>query len=80
MPSPIVRPVAKRIYDVAVLGPDVGGAATAALCSRRGLRALLPRAEAASALGLLARRGQKAFEIGVIESVPGLPEPEVVVT
>src|SRR5438128_1611970 len=41
MPSPIVRPVAKRIYDVAVLGPDVGGAATAALCSRRGLRALL---------------------------------------
>ena len=42
--------------------------------------ALLPRAEAATALGLLARRGQKAFEIGVIESVPGLPEPEVVVT
>jgi phytoene dehydrogenase-like protein len=29
------------VYDVAVLGPDVGGAATAALCSRRGLRALL---------------------------------------
>ena len=45
-----------------------------------GMCALLPRAEAATALGLLARRGQKAFEIGVIESVPGLPEPEVVVT
>jgi phytoene dehydrogenase-like protein len=41
MPAPLPKPVAKRLYDVAVLGPDVGGAATAALCSRRGLRALL---------------------------------------
>ena len=41
MPAPIAKPVAKRLYDVAVLGPDVGGAAAAALCSRRGLRALL---------------------------------------
>jgi hypothetical protein len=41
MPAPLPKPVAKRVYDVAVLGPDVGGAAAAALCSRRGLRALL---------------------------------------
>jgi phytoene dehydrogenase-like protein len=32
---------ARRIYDVAVLGPDLGGAAAAALCARRGLRVLL---------------------------------------
>jgi hypothetical protein len=31
----------RRIYDVAVLGPDVGGAATAALLARRGLRVVL---------------------------------------
>jgi len=44
------KPVAKRVYDVAVLGPDVGGAAAAALCSRRGLRALLcPLAPVAAA-------------------------------
>ncbi|HYY51366.1 MAG TPA: desaturase, partial [Myxococcales bacterium] len=41
MPAPIAKPVAKRLYDVAVLGPDVGGAAAAALCARRGLRTLL---------------------------------------
>ncbi len=42
MPAATPKPVvAKRVYDVAVLGPDVGGAAAAALCSRRGLRALL---------------------------------------
>ena len=41
MPAPIAKPVAKRVYDVAILGPDVGGAAAAALCSRRGLRTLL---------------------------------------
>ncbi|HET9754183.1 MAG TPA: hypothetical protein VFP52_14515 [Myxococcales bacterium] len=35
------KPAAKRLYDVAILGPDVGGAATAALCARRGLRTLL---------------------------------------
>ena len=40
-PGPTTKPVAKRLYDVAVLGPDVGGAAAAALCSRRGLRTLL---------------------------------------
>jgi len=39
-PAP-VKPAAKRLYDVAVLGPDVGGAAAAALCARRGLRTLL---------------------------------------
>lgn len=33
--------LAKRVYDVAVLGPDVGGAALAALTARRGLRTLL---------------------------------------
>ncbi len=36
-----LKPQAKRLYDVAVLGPDVGGAAAAALCARRGLRTLL---------------------------------------
>ena len=41
MPGPPPKPAAKRVYDVAVLGPDVGGAAAAALCSRRGLRTLL---------------------------------------
>jgi phosphoribosylformylglycinamidine cyclo-ligase len=45
-----------------------------------GMCAVVPRADAAAALDLLARRGQKAFEIGVIESIPGLAEPEVVVT
>jgi phytoene dehydrogenase-like protein len=30
-----------RVYDVVVLGPDVGGAVAAALCARRGLRTLL---------------------------------------
>jgi hypothetical protein len=39
-PAP-TKPAAKRLYDVAVLGPDVGGAAAAALCARRGLRTLL---------------------------------------
>lgn len=39
--APPQKPAAKRLYDVAVLGPDVGGAATAALCARRGLRTLL---------------------------------------
>src|SRR5260370_38591063 len=32
---------ARRVYGVAVLGPDLGGAAAAALCARRGLRVLL---------------------------------------
>jgi phytoene dehydrogenase-like protein len=31
----------KRVYDVAVIGPDLGGAATAALIARRGMRVLL---------------------------------------
>src|SRR6266513_3881008 len=35
-----------------------------------GMCAVVPRADAAAALDLLARRGQKAFEIGVIESSP----------
>ena len=40
MPAP-VKTVAKRVYDVAILGPDIGGAVTAALSARRGLRTLL---------------------------------------
>ena len=40
MPAP-PKAVAKRVYDVAVLGPDIGGAVTAALSARRGLRTLL---------------------------------------
>ena len=35
------RPIAKKVYDVAILGPDVGGAVAAALSARRGLRTLL---------------------------------------
>ena len=35
------KPAAKRVYDVAILGPDVGGAAAAALIAKRGLRVLL---------------------------------------
>ncbi len=35
------KAVAKRHYDVTVIGPDVGGAAAAALIARRGLRVLL---------------------------------------
>jgi hypothetical protein len=41
---------ASRIYDVAVLGPDIGGAAAAALTARRGLRTLLvPLADVSAA-------------------------------
>lgn len=35
------KTVAKKVYDVAVLGPDLGGAAAAALAARKGLRTLL---------------------------------------
>ena len=35
------KTVAKKWYDIAVLGPDVGGAAAAALAARRGMRTLL---------------------------------------
>ena len=35
------KTAAKKVYDVAVLGPDVGGAVAAALSARRGLRTLL---------------------------------------
>jgi len=44
-----------------------------------GMCALVARADAPRALELLVRRGQPAFEIGVVEAAPGLPEPEVVV-
>ena len=41
--DPAVRAAAigKRVYDVAVIGPDLGGAAAAALIARRGLRVLM---------------------------------------
>jgi hypothetical protein len=35
------KPVGKRFYDLVVLGPDLGGAAAAALAAKRGLRTLL---------------------------------------
>jgi glycine/D-amino acid oxidase-like deaminating enzyme len=38
-PPEAIQP--RRLYDVAVLGPDVGGATTAALLARRGLRVVL---------------------------------------
>lgn len=36
-----MKTVAKRVYDVVVIGPDIGGAVAAALSARRGLRTLL---------------------------------------
>ncbi|HUJ26231.1 MAG TPA: hypothetical protein VLW85_09445, partial [Myxococcales bacterium] len=36
-----MSPAPKKVYDVAVLGPDVGGAVAAALCAKKGLRTLL---------------------------------------
>ena len=35
------KPLGRRVYDVAVIGPDVGGAAVAALLAKRGLRVLI---------------------------------------
>jgi hypothetical protein len=35
------KPLQRRVYDVAVIGPDVGGAAAAALLAKRGLRVLI---------------------------------------
>ena len=48
-PAPTYRPqsgirepqAARRVYDVAIIGPDIGGAAAAALLAKRGLRVLL---------------------------------------
>jgi len=44
-----------------------------------GMCAVVSRPDAPRALALLQARGLPAFEIGVIESAPGLAEPEVVV-
>jgi len=44
-----------------------------------GMCAVVARADVPRALDLLSKRGQPAFEIGTIESAPGLAEPEVVV-
>jgi hypothetical protein len=41
MPPLPPKPVGKRFYDLVVLGPDLGGAAAAALAAKRGLRTLL---------------------------------------
>ena len=35
------KPLQRRVYDVAIIGPDLGGAATAALLAKRGLRVLM---------------------------------------
>jgi phosphoribosylformylglycinamidine cyclo-ligase len=43
-----------------------------------GMCAVVARADVQRALDLLKTRGQPAFEIGVVESAPGLAEPEVV--
>src|SRR4051812_32640438 len=43
-----------------------------------GMCAVVSRGDAPRALAVLQGRGQEAFEIGVIESAPGLAEPEVV--
>src|SRR2546430_10796975 len=36
-----MSPAPKRVYDVTVFGPDLGGAVAAALCAKKGLRVLL---------------------------------------
>jgi phosphoribosylformylglycinamidine cyclo-ligase len=43
-----------------------------------GMCAVVSRADVPPALSLLRQRGQDAFEIGVVESAPGLLEPEAV--
>ena len=44
------KPLQRRVYDVAIIGPDVGGAAAAALLAKRGLRVLMvPLSQAAVA-------------------------------
>ncbi len=43
-----------------------------------GMCAVVSRADVPRALSLLQKRGQEAFEIGVVESAPGLLEPEAV--
>jgi len=35
------KPLQRRVYDVAIIGPDLGGAAAAALLAKRGLRVLM---------------------------------------
>jgi phosphoribosylformylglycinamidine cyclo-ligase len=44
-----------------------------------GMCAVVSRSDVRAALDLLSSRGVQAFEIGVVEEAPGLPEPEVVV-
>jgi phosphoribosylformylglycinamidine cyclo-ligase len=44
-----------------------------------GMCAVIPKGDVARAIDVCARRGLPAFEIGAIESVKGLGEPEVVV-
>jgi phosphoribosylformylglycinamidine cyclo-ligase len=44
-----------------------------------GMCAVVARGDAGRAVDFLGNRGQPAFEIGVVESAPGLAEPEVVV-
>ncbi len=41
MAPPAFATASKRVYDVAVIGPDVGGAVAAALTAKKGLRVLL---------------------------------------
>jgi phosphoribosylformylglycinamidine cyclo-ligase len=43
-----------------------------------GMCAVVSRADVPRALSLLRQRGQDAFEIGLVESAPGLAEPEAV--
>jgi phosphoribosylaminoimidazole (AIR) synthetase len=41
--------------------------------------AVVGEGDVARALELLQKRGQQAYEIGVVEAAPGLDEPEVLV-
>jgi phosphoribosylformylglycinamidine cyclo-ligase len=44
-----------------------------------GMCAVVGEGDVARALELLQKRGQQAYEIGVVEAAPGLDEPEVLV-
>src|SRR5256885_7656608 len=66
-PGPDKAGFPRRLYDVAVIGSDPGGAATAAILSRRGLRVLL------AADGPLTPKESDGWVLpGAIPAVPSL--------
>src|SRR5438067_9803037 len=66
-PGPDKAGFPRRLYDVAVIGSDPGGAATAAILSRRGLRVLL------AADGPLTPKESEGWLLpGAVPAVPSL--------